>query len=403
MKYIVVVGDGMGDYPLKELGGKTPLQAANKPNIDELAKRGCSGLLRTVPDKYEPGSDVANLSLLGYDPELYYPGGRGPIEAASQGVTLKPGDLAFRANIITVKDGLIKDYSAGKIRNADAKQLIAECSKSFAGKGVEFYPGISYRNLLILRNTQIEPSDFKCFAPHDHPEEPYQGLLMQGRDGALPWVKKINTWMLESVNLFEKHPLGKKLNAHEPGLHYMLWVWGPGIKKREMPTLKDKYGWKGVVISGVDLIKGLGAMAGLRIVNVPGATAYFDTNFEGKADAALKALEKDDIAFVHIEAPDEAGHEGLAKEKVKAIEDIDKRVVGRLLTALDKKYPGDYRFGFLCDHATPITVRTHTRDPIPFVIAGGKTDGVTRYDEESAKKGGFGLRDGPEFIELLAK
>jgi len=403
MKYIVVVGDGMGDYPLKELGGKTPLQAANKPNIDELAKRGCSGLLRTVPDKYEPGSDVANLSLLGYDPELYYPGGRGPIEAASQGVPLKPGDLAFRANIITVKDGLIKDYSAGKISNADAKQLITECNKSFASKGVEFYHGISYRNLLILRSTQIEPSDFKCFAPHDHPDEPYKGLLMQGRDGARPWAEKINKWMLESINLFGEHPLGKKLSAREPGLHYMLWVWGPGIKKREMPTLKDKYGWSGVVISGVDLIKGLGALAGLKIVDVPGATAYFDTNFEGKADAALKALEKDDIAFVHIEAPDEAGHEGLVKEKVKAIENIDKRVVGRLLDKLDKKYPGDYRFGFLCDHATPIRVRTHTRDPIPFVIAGGKTDSVTRYDEESAKKGGFGLREGCEFMDLLSK
>lgn len=402
MKYIVIVGDGMGDYPIKELSGKTPLQAANKPNIDSLAANGSSGMLQTIPKGYTPGSDVANLSILGYDPAIYHPGGRGPIEAAAQGVSLKPGDLAFRANIITVKDGIIKDYSARKIKNEDAKALIAECNKHFGGKGIEFYPGISYRNLLILRGTDLDPGDFSFNAPHDHTDEPFKGLMAKGRGKAKAWAERINEWTLKSQELFDKHPLGRRLKTVDPKLSYSLWVWGPGKKKCELPTLKERFGWKGVVISGVDLIKGLGALAGLRIVEVPGATAYFDTNFEGKADYAMDALDKgSDLAFIHIEAPDEAGHEGMIEEKVNAIENIDKRVVGRILKRIRGK-ENRYRIGFLCDHATPISLKTHSMDPIPFVISGGKRDGVTKYDEESSKKGSYGLRKGHEFIELLA-
>lgn len=398
MKYIVVIGDGMADYPVKELGNRTPLQAANKPNIDEIAKRGCSGLLQTIPPKYAPGSDVANLSILGYNPELYYPGGRGPIEAAAHGMLMKPGDLVFRANIITEKDGLMKDYSAGKISNEEARELIAECNKQFGGEGVEFYPGVSYRNLLVLRGSKLEPEDFECFAPHDHPDELYKNLLMRGRGEAGPWADKMNKWMIGSIKLFGAHPVNQKRKKEGREPANMLWIWGPGKLKREFPTLKQRFGWSGVMISAVDLLKGLGALAGLRIVEVPGANAYFDTNFEGKADAAIKALETGDVAFVHIEAPDEAGHEGLIEEKVKAIENIDRRVVARILDGVE----GEYRLGFLCDHATPIDIRTHTRDPVPFSIMGGTSDSVTKYDEESAKKGGYGLRKGPEFIELLA-
>jgi 2,3-bisphosphoglycerate-independent phosphoglycerate mutase len=403
MKYVVIVGDGMGDYPLKELSGKTPLQAADKPNIDAIAERGRSGLLQTVPAKYEPGSDVANLSILGYDPEVYHPGGRGPIEAAAQGIKLKPGDLAFRANVITVKDGMIKDYSAGKISNSDAAALIAEADKHFGSRGAEFRPGISYRNLFILRGSDLEPDDFKCFPPHDHPGEPYKDFLIQGRGKAKPLAEKMNRWMLDSIDVFAKNPAGRRLKTQDTGLKDMLWIWGPGKLRREFPTLKQRFGWEGVMISAVDLLKGLGVLAGLKVVEVPGANAYFDTNFEGKADAAVKALEKDDFAFIHVEAPDEAGHEGLLEEKVKAIENIDKRVVARIVGKLDARYGDDYKLGFLCDHWTPVKLRTHVRDPVPFCIMGGGSDGVKKYDEESAKKGSFGLRNGHEFMELMAR
>ncbi len=404
MKHIIIVGDGMGDRPIKELDNRTPLQAADKPNIDALAKRGRSGLLQTVAKGYPPGSDVANLSILGYEPDLYYPGGRGPIEAASQGIPLKPGDLALRANIITVENGRIKDYSAGQIRNDEAKELIALANKEFGEKGVEFYTGISYRNLMVLRNTTLEPNEFRFSAPHDHGGEEIVDLLAEGDEKAEAWAERLNDWTLRSQELFEKSSVNKKRVKEGRPLANMLWFWGPGKKRREMPTLKEKFGWTGVVISGVDLIKGLGALAGLRIADVRGATAYFDTNFEGKADAAVDALEIDDIAFIHIEAPDEAGHEGLVNEKIKAIENIDKRVVGRIVEKMDKR--GEpYRIGFLCDHATPVRVRTHTEDPIPFIISGAgvEKDGVTRYDEESAKKGGYGLKRGPEFMGLMAK
>lgn len=399
MKHIVVVGDGMGDHPLEELGGKTPLQAADKPNIDEVARRGKNGLLQTVPEGYTPGSDVANMSILGYEPEIYYPGGRGPIEAAAQGIRVEPGDLVFRANIITAEDGRIKDYSAGKITNEEARELIELANREFGEEGVEFYPGVSYRNLLVIRGTELEAKDFECNAPHDHPGEEVSGLLLWGDERAEGWAERLNEWMLKSQEMFEAHGVNNRREREGRPLANMLWFWGPGKKKREFPTLKQRFGWTGAVISAVDLIKGLGRLAGLEVVSVPGANAYFDTNFEGKADAALKALETGDIAFVHIEAPDEAGHEGLVEEKVRAIENIDKRVVGRIMDSME----GDYKLGFLCDHATPIEVRTHTRDPIPFAIMGGASDPVDKYDEESAKRGDYGLRRGPEFIELLAE
>jgi 2,3-bisphosphoglycerate-independent phosphoglycerate mutase len=398
MRYIVIVGDGMADYPLEELGGKTPLQVADKPNIDEVAKRGSNGLLRTIPEGFEAGSDVANLSILGYDPNIYYPGGRGPIEAASQGIQMEAGDLAFRANIISVKEGRIWDYSAGHIKNSEAKELLREANKAFGGRGVEFHSGISYRNLLILRDTPLEPEEFICNAPHDNIGGEVEDLLIRGDKKSQECVDHLNECMIQSQELFEKHPLNAERRRQGKPLANMLWFWGPGKKRREMPTLKDRFGWTGVVISGVDLIKGLGVLAGLRVVNVLGATAYFDTNYEGKADAALEALKTDDIALIHIEAPDEAGHEGLIEEKIKAIENIDKRVVGRIMDRME----GDYKLGFLCDHPTPIRVRTHVWDPVPFAIMGGASDSVDRYDEKSARKGAYGLRKGSEFIELMA-
>ena len=400
MKYVILIGDGMADYPLDELGGKTVLQAADKPNMDAIAKKGRNGLLETVPQGFEPGSDVANLSIMGYDPELYYPGGRGLVEAAAMGIQLSTGDLAMRANIITVEDGRIIDYSAGKITNEEARELIKLANAEFGGEGVEFYPGVSYRNLLMLRGVDIHPYDLKCNAPHDHPGKEFKDLLIEGRGEAKKVADRLNDIMIRSQEVFEKSEVNKKRQREGKPLANMLWFWGAGRKKRDMPTMKEKFGVEGVVITAIDLIRGLGILSGLKPINVEGANAYFDTNFEGKADAAIKALNGGaNIAIIHVEAPDEAGHEGLMEEKIKAIENIDKRLLGRLMENLE----GDYRIGLLPDHYTPISVRTHVHGPVPFAIMGSgiEPDGVERFDEESAKKGGYGLKKGHEFIELL--
>ena len=400
MKYVVLIGDGMADYPLEELGGKTVLQAAKKPNMDRIAREGRNGLLETVPDGFEPGSDVANLSIMGYDPGLYYPGGRGLVEAAAMGIQLSTGDLAMRANIITVEDGRIIDYSAGKITNEEARELIKLANAEFGGEGVEFYPGVSYRNLLMLRGANIHPYDLKCNAPHDHPGKEFKGLLIEGRGEAKKVAERLNDIMIRSQEVFENSGVNKKRQREGKPLANMLWFWGAGRKKREMPTMKEKFGVEGVVITAIDLIRGLGVLSGLKPVSVEGANAYFDTNFEGKADAAIDALKSGaDIAIVHVEAPDEAGHEGLVEEKVKAVEDIDGRLLGRLMEGIE----GDFRIGILPDHYTPIRVKTHVHGEVPFAIMGSgiEPDGVERFDEESAKKGGYGLRKGHEFIELL--
>ncbi len=403
MKYIILICDGAADYPLKELGGKTILQAAKKPNMDSIAKNGCSGLLETVPKKYEPGSDVANLSIMGYDPDTYFPGGRGVIEAASIGVDVGTNDLPMRANIITAKDGKIVDYSADGISNKEGKALIEAANRAFGDKHIKFYPGVSYRNLLVLKDVDIKPGELKFDAPHDHPGKPVSAHLARGttRNGR-EWANKLNEIMLKSVDLFEKHSVNDARRAQGRPLANMLWFWGPGKKKCDFPTIKERYGLKGSVITAIDLIRGIGILAGLKVKNVDGATAYFDTNYEGKADAAAEALNSgDDIVVIHVEAPDEAGHGGLIDEKIRAVENIDKRLLGRLMG----KIRGEYRIGILPDHYTPISAKTHVHGAVPFAIMGPgiQRDSVERFDEESAKKGGFGLRGGPEFIGLLVK
>jgi len=403
MKYVILICDGAADYPLKELGGKTILQAAKKPNMDSIAKNGCSGLLETVPKSFDPGSDVANLSIMGYDSKRYYPGGRGVIEAASMGISVGMNDLPMRANIITSKDGKIIDYSADGISDREGKALIEAANKAFGDGHIRFYPGVSYRNLLVLKDVDIKPDELKFDAPHDHPgklvnEHLASGATKNGRE----WAKKLNDIMLKSVEVFEKHPVNAARRAAGRPLANMLWFWGSGKKKRDLPTLKQRYGLGGSVITAIDLIKGIGILAGLKVRNVEGATAYFDTNFEGKADAAAEALNSgDDIVIIHVEAPDEAGHAGNIEEKVKAVENIDKRLLGRLM----RKIKGEYRIGILPDHYTPISARTHVHGAVPFAIMGPgiKRDYLEKFDEDTAKRGGFGLRKGPEFIELLAK
>ncbi len=389
MKYVVVIGDGMADYPLEELKGKTPLQAAHKPNMDEIAARGKCGLLRTIPRGMEAGSDIANLSILSYDPKKYYTG-RGPLEAASIGVELGDTDLAFRCNLITEENEKIKDYCADHVTTEEARILIEELKKTF--KTGEFYSGVSYRHLFVLRNSTAK---FECTPPHDALGGKILHHLIKSKSET---AKKLNQMMLDSKKILSGHPVNLKRMKEGKNPANMVWLWGQG-KRPKMEPLRKKYGISGAIVSAVDLLKGIGVYAGMEVVNVPGATGYYDTNYEGKAEYALRALEKKDFVYVHVESIDEASHAGDIEMKIKTIEDFDKRLVGKLLDGLE----GEYKIAVLPDHLTPIKVKTHTKEPVPFAIYSpmDKTGNVKKFDEASAKKGSFGLIEGEEFMELL--
>ncbi len=399
VKYVIIVGDGMADYPVPELGGKTPLQAAYKPNMDALAARGRSGLLKTVPDDLKPGSEVAILSLLGYDPHLYCTG-RGPLEAPARGIQLGENDAAFRCNVITEKDGFIKDYSAGHITSAESAQLIAAVQQAFGKDGLEFFAGLDYRHFLVLRNSP-DPRQIQCVPPHDAAGMPIATILPKATAAkAEKTAAALREAILKSKNLLENHPVNVARRKAGKTTGNMIWPWGGG-RKPAMPLFKDKYDLSSAVISAVDLVKGIGIYAGMQVINVPGATGLADTNYEGKADAALKALETVDLVFVHVEAPDEAGHVKDAKLKVKTIEDLDHRVIGRILAGLKEPYV----IAVMPDHPTPIPVGTHTRDPVPFLICSSqqKPDGVEKFDEDSAKNGSYGLVTDASLTELLVR
>ena len=400
MKYLLVVGDGMADYPLPELGNKTPLQAANKPNMDSIAAKGKNGLIRTVPDELTPGSDAAICSVLGYDPNLYCTG-RGPLEAPSRGIKLAENDTAYRCNLITEKNGAIADYSAGHITTDEASQLIAAVRKAFEKPNkIEFYTGLDYRHFLILRNFP-HPELIECIPPHDAAGVAVSKVLPKAK---LPEAEK-NAQLLRDLiegsrKILQSHPvnIAREKIGKSPG--NLIWPWGGG-KKPSMPTLKEKFAVKSAVISAVDLVKGIGTYAGMEIINVQGATGLDNTNYEGKADAALKALKTNDLVFVHVEAPDEAGHCKDFKLKVKTIEDLDKRLLGRILDGISEPYA----IAILPDHPTPIKTGTHSREPVPFSIASPfvKPDGVKKFDEISARKGSFGLVENDYLISLLLK
>lgn len=389
MKYIVIVGDGMADYPLEELKGKTPLQAAHKPNMDEIAAKGRCGLLRTIPKGMEAGSDIANLSIMGYDPRKYYTG-RGPLEAASIGVELGKNDLAFRCNLITEEDGKIKDYCADHVMTEEARVLIGALKKAF--KIGEFYSGVSYRHLFVLRNVAAK---LKCTPPHDALGGKISRYLIKPKSET---AEELNQMILDSKKILSEHPINLRRVKEGKNPANMFWLWGQG-KKPRMESLKKKYGISGAVISAVDLLKGIGIYTGMEVINVPGATGYYNTNYEGKAEHALKALEKKDYVYVHVESIDEASHAGDVEMKIKTIEDFDRRLVGKLLDGLE----GDYKIAVLPDHFTPIKVKTHTREPVPFAMysSADKSDEVKKFDEASARKGSLGLIEGEEFIKLL--
>jgi 2,3-bisphosphoglycerate-independent phosphoglycerate mutase len=363
MKFALLVGDGMADFPLDELEGKTPLQAARTPFMDKIACEGAVGLVCTIPDGMPAGSDIANMNILGYDVAKYYTG-RAPLEAASRGIELAGNEIAFRCNLVTVEDSRMIDYSAGHITSEEAAQLIAAVDRELGKPSLRFHAGVSYRHLLVTepQNGEKWDSALQCTPPHDIVGQPIREYMPRGEGEEM-----FGGLMLDSVSILNRHQIN--LNRIESGKRpaNMIWLWGQG-KRPSMPDFADLYSIEGAVISAVDLIRGLGKYAGLSVVEVPGATGYFDTNYAGKGSYGLEALKQGDFLFVHVESPDEAGHVGNIEEKVKAIENFDKFVVGPIVEGISQYER--YRVMVLPDHYTPIAVGTHIADSVPFVVWG---------------------------------
>jgi len=396
MKIIVLLGDGMSDEPNAELGGKTPLQAAATPNMDKMARAGQVGLAKTVPDGLPPGSDVANLSVFGYDPRNCYTG-RSPLEAISMGVVLGPDDVAFRMNLVTLRphNGRVymEDFSAGHIASEQSHQLLATLQAELGDERFEFHPGVGYRHLVVWRGGNDAMS---ATPPHDITGKQINEYLPKGK-GADELIHLMNSAQM----VLKNHPVNRKRAEDDQLEANSIWLWGHGKTPKLMPYA-EKFGLSGAVISAVDLIKGIGRCAGLEVINVPGATGYIDTNYQGKAEAALAALETRDFVYVHVEAPDEASHSGNLQHKLQAIEDFDRLVVGTVLAGLDRFE--DVRLLCCPDHPTPVRLKTHTSAPVPFVIyrpgQPALANGASSYDEAAAKGTGL-LVEGTRMMELL--
>lgn len=404
MKHIIILGDGMADHPLPELGGKTLLQAAHTPWMDLLAKKGRNGRLATVPTGFHPGSEVANMSVLGYDLPTVYEG-RGVLEAASMGIDLAPGELAMRCNLVCIEDGKIKNHSAGHVTTHEADELIRSLQEKLGDGHVRFHTGIQYRHLLVIGGGN---KDIETTPPHDVPGHPFRPLLPQARtEEARPTATLLCDLILKSQQILEKHPINLRRQAAGKDPANSIWPWSPGYRPK-MGTLSARFPQvkSGSVISAVDLIRGIGHYAGLRSIEVPGATGLYDTNYEGKAAAAIEALRKgDDFVFLHVEASDEAGHEGDAALKKRTIEDLDARIVGPVYEAVKDWKDEAVAIAVLPDHPTPCALRTHVGEPVPFLIyyPGIEADSVSSYDEASAAEGSYGLMEGDEFIREFMK
>ncbi len=397
MKYIIILADGMADRPMAELGGKTPLMVARTPAIDRLCAQSRCGMLVTVPADMAPGSEVANLAVLGYDARKVYQG-RGVLEAASMGVELDASDLAMRCNIICIENGRIKNHSAGHIRSEESLQLVDALNERLGGPRVRFHPGVSYRHLLVIRDGE---NDFTCTPPHDVPGTPFAQVLPRPRNGASATAEMLIDLIRASQEVLSSHPVNLRRQAQGLDSGNSIWPWSPGHRPR-MQTLQELYGLRGAVISAVDLIFGIGVYAGLKPIKVDGATGLYDTNYEGKARAACQALGEFDFVYLHIEASDEAGHEGDFALKVRTIEALDQRVIQPICdctAALGEAVA----IALLPDHATPCAVRTHTRDAVPFLIRrpGAEPDGIPEFNEESCLQGSYGLLRGDGFIKAL--
>ncbi len=399
MKYIIILGDGMADEPIASLGNKTCLQAANKPNIDKIAALGNSGLLDTIPAGFAPGSEIANLSVLGYDLNKVFEG-RGSLEAASMGVIIESGEMAMRCNLICIENNKIKNHSAGHISNEEATELILFLQKELGNEVINFFPGVSYRHLLKVKGGN---KNLICTPPHDVPGTLFSEVMIQVETPeAQKTADLLNHLILRSQTLLENHPVNLKRAAAGKDKANSIWPWSPGYKP-EMKTLLETYNLKsGAVISAVDLIKGIGVYAGLKVIEVEGATGLYNTNYEGKAQAAIDALRENDFVYLHIEASDEAGHEGDVELKIQTIEYLDSRVVKPIFDEVST-WNEPVTIAILPDHPTPCVYKTHTNSPVPFIIFNPteKPDNVTIYDEFAAEKGSYGLLKGDEFMKEL--
>jgi len=410
MKYIILVGDGMSDYPLEELNGRTPLEAAKIPNMTFVAKNGIVGRARTIPRSMTPGSDVANMAILGYDPKKYYTG-RAPLEAANMGIELGRDQVAFRCNVITVSDDAISDYSAGHISSKESEVLIKFLNEELGSDSMSFHPGVSYRHLLLIdtknpfeaengEKINLTINDFmntECFPPHNIIGKKVSKNLPKGKAAGL-LVRLMN----ESRPLLKDHEINKvRLDLKENPAN-MIWLWGQGTKP-SIPSFSEKFGITGSVISAVDLVKGIGKMIGLDAIEVPGATGYYDTDYKAKADYALASLKDKDFVYVHVEAPDEAGHNGDLRAKIGAIENFDKLVVGTILNEI--KHKDNHKLMVLPDHATPISMRTHTTDEIPLAIYGKDImpDDISVFSERAALASKVTFRSGEDLMKHFIK
>ena len=412
MKHIIILGDGMADKPVASLGGKTPLQYASTPYMDTLARMGKTGRLVTIPEGYMPGSEVANTAILGYDLDEVYEG-RGPLEAASIGYEMEPLDMAIRCNIISTRDGKIITHNGGNLETADAAQLVDYLNDRLGSEKVRFVKGIQYRHILIIKGGS---KHIVCAPPHDHPNEDWHTLLVKpeagwenvredGRMTATETADLLNDLIVASEEMLYCHPINAERRTRGALLANLIWPWSGGYRPA-MQTLKQQYPQiqSGSVISAVDLIQGIGKYAGLDVVKVKGATGLADTNYEGKAAAAIETLRNQDFVFVHVEASDEAGHDGDVDLKVKTIEYLDSRIVKPVYEEV-KNWNEPVCIAVLPDHFTPVEQRIHVGEPVPFLIyyPGIESDSVDRYDEESCVSGGFGMIRLNEFMQTLMK
>jgi len=400
MKYIVILGDGMAEEAMPSLGDKSPMQVAETPYMDLLALKGRSGMLSTIPEGFAPGSEIANMSLLGYDVRTDFEG-RGSLEAASIGVAIQPGEMAMRCNIICIQDGKIKNHSAGHISNEEAAELLHFLEAEMGDDLSKFHVGISYRHLLVMKggNKKIQ-----CTPPHDVPGTPFKDVMVKALvPEAQITADALNKLILRSQELLANHPVNLKRIAEGKDPANSIWPWSPGYKPA-MKTLMEQYPnvKTGSVISAVDLIKGIGIYAGLESIEVEGATGLYNTNYEGKAQAAIDELRKKDFVFLHLEASDEAGHEGDVALKIKTIEYLDSRIVGPIYEEI-KTWEEPVTIAILPDHPTYCRTKTHVNEPVPFLIyrPGEEPDAVEVYDEFAARKGGYGLLKDDEFIKAV--
>lgn len=397
MKYVILQGDGMADYPLEALGGKTPLEVASTPNMDWLAQRGVFGVAHTIPDGFPPGSDVGNMSILGYDPVLYHTG-RSPLEAASMGVSLAAEDIAFRCNLVTLSgsggDVVMKDFAGGHISTEEAGEIIGDIGRELGGNGIEFFPGVSYRHLMVWRGGKEK---MNTTPPHDISDRKIAPYLPTG-DGA----EVLMDLMQRSHSIIERHPVSRKRKDNGQGQPTSIWLWGQG-RAPSMPSLKERFGISGGVISAVDIIHGLGVYAGLERIPVPGITGFLDTNYRGKGEYGVRSLENSDLVFIHVEAPDEAGHMGDCEKKIQAIQDFDEKVVGTVLHGMERWK--EWRLLLMPDHPTSTASKTHVSDPVPFVLFSSmeerKGPQGLGYNERDAQNTGVVVKKAHILIEAL--